>query len=540
FLESRPDIFSMRINSRIKRMGGPNHRPFTKRDTWCETDEGRFYVTVWAGAKNRVWFGLDKSLWGTHGYLVTDTFIDSSWELHQVTLQLADDFAERIEKISKPLPHKVTRPVVDSSDNPAKSSRPEFSPETAPIKSGYGRIIATLIGPEGLIPAEEVTYGKHGFTTISTLSYASGLWYRDMPVEYPHRIRAQGYDYASDWQDLSVLDGQITYVTITATPTIVDIDSSNLSPTLNAAALVLELQLNRSTPVEEENDRPHPRYQTDDSGWDQAPMLMSFIRRYQFKKTNGINRLSQYFNPTEPFSEIAFSRFGYRAVLRTAARQKPLQGSASSHPSGRKYFDPITLKSPWKYLKGDGQTLLKKLQDGDVKPAIDGVLAFRAVGESDEGLPWVQGVLMPLEQEELALAVKARMQSTADDSVPNLDNVAKKDYANKMTDLEQAKESTQAEKLKALIGEDNYKLFENDKQRQWFANNGSWYNSQMKVFSDDHGYILTRQHKLADGSDYVLYLWSNSRDQMKPDTRIVFKAGKDNTDLGVIRLPSYQ
>ena len=131
------------------------------------------------------------------------------------------------------------------------------------------------------------------------------------------------------------------------------------------------------------------------------------------------------------------------------------------------------------------------------------------------------------------------MESTVDGAIPDLDSIATDTYADMFAELEETEESERAAKLKALIGEETFELFENDKPRIWFANNGSWYNSSMKIFTDNHGYMLTRQ-QLEEGKSYVLYLWSNSRDQMAPDKRVVFKAGKENTDLGVIRLPSYR
>jgi hypothetical protein len=52
--------------------------------------------------------------------------------------------------------------------------------------------------------------------------------------------------------------------------------------------------------------------------------------------------------------------------------------------------------------------------------------------------------------------------------------------------------------------------------------------------------VVTGSLKLEPGRVYVLYLWSNSRNELHPDARVVFKAAEGVTDLGAIRMPSYR
>jgi hypothetical protein len=67
---------------------------------------------------------------------------------------------------------------------------------------------------------------------------------------------------------------------------------------------------------------------------------------------------------------------------------------------------------------------------------------------------------------------------------------------------------------------------------------GAWYNTSQKLNSNHAGYMCSDQMLVA-GKHYVLYLWSNSRDELQPDRRIDFIAGEGMTDLGVVTLPGY-
>jgi hypothetical protein len=60
------------------------------------------------------------------------------------------------------------------------------------------------------------------------------------------------------------------------------------------------------------------------------------------------------------------------------------------------------------------------------------------------------------------------------------------------------------------------------------------------VNTDEHGYGWSEDAGLEPGKLYVLYLWSQSCNDLQPDRRIVFKATEGVTDLGVIALPSYK
>ncbi|MDC1142476.1 hypothetical protein OAU50_05250 [Planctomycetota bacterium] len=510
------------------------------------TDDGRFYFEVWAGAKNTVRFNLEESFWGTKEVVVTDTFIDSRWELYQVTLTLPDEFTTHVEKLNE---YKLKTPGNrPEPTNPAKSKpvKPDYHPETAPIRSGLGRVIISIDGPSTLQPEAMNVYDK--YKKKRSCKRAHGIWYFVGKAQDRTQIRAVGGSYQSEWQDVTLQDGQVTYASITANTGTITLNTSALPPTLNAAVNMVELQINSEKIVKRDPDTPHPNLATarkTDSPWNNPPIGTDFLRRYRFARDKNLYGTSLLYNPHRAFVGPEIKWYGYRTVLRTTARRRTRSGAAMYGADGRTPFDPITLKAEWKYVDGDASTLVQSLQNAEISPFITELLALRVVGDNQEGLPWTQGVLLPLEDDSLAQSVRTRMQNTPDGETPNLDaknldKISALEYAAGLAGLEDVEDTKEDAALKALIGESNYNAFNTSEQRHWFAKHGSWYDTSAKVFSDEHGYVLTRQHKLDEGEAYVLYLWSQSRDQLKPDKRIVFKATKDNTDLGVIRLPSYQ
>ena len=143
---------------------------------------------------------------------------------------------------------------------------------------------------------------------------------------------------------------------------------------------------------------------------------------------------------------------------------------------------------------GETQTELSWKSLGPAASSTTGFLA-RCVGDFGEGLPWVEGCLVSAKQDLAALR-----------GLP----------------LERKDES-------------------HDGRLQVKPYN-SWHNPQSHYHGDDEGYFVVpadRAKVMTAGENYVLYLWSRSRDPNQPDRRIVFRAQQGWTDLGVIRLASY-
>ncbi|MEE9312246.1 MAG: hypothetical protein V3V10_07505, partial [Planctomycetota bacterium] len=228
--------------------------------------------------------------------------------------------------------------------------------------------------------------------------------------------------------------------------------------------------------------------------------------------------------------------FSSRTKIVTACQRNrniPRRWVEIPRASGREDNQHMYVYSDWIDIEGDRELMLASLESGALSPEISGLLALRAVGESGEGLPWVQGVLVDWDDDGVAQEVRAK---TADKSPEMLVELAD-EHRETMNELAL---NFDAKKLRETIGYEAFDWFDTDAQRMWFGRHGAWYDTGRKVYSDEHGYVLTRQHELKAGDKYVLYLWSNSRDDQAPDRRIVFEAGKENADLGVIKLPSYK
>lgn len=100
-------------------------------------------------------------------------------------------------------------------------------------------------------------------------------------------------------------------------------------------------------------------------------------------------------------------------------------------------------------------------------------------------------------------------------------------------------EKADAEFMREHVGEEFLKLTSEPDDLDYYARRGAWYDSHRRLKSDSKGYLLARGFRLTEGRVYVLYLWSNSRDDLKPDARVVFRAEGELTDLGAILLPTY-
>ena len=219
-----------------------------------------------------------------------------------------------------------------------------------------------------------------------------------------------------------------------------------------------------------------------------------------------------------------------RVHLRGVAHsRRPRSGGLDKSPDGRDQFTPITLNGTWRKHEGDAAALLR---GGNIQPRLDNAFCLRAVGDQGEGLPWVAGVIFEYAHDQTAQQVR---QVLARHDL----RIEPQDYAAYAAALAAAEAAPTETGLRELLGA-AYDRFETDRQRLWFARQGAWYGQGNRAFGDEHGYIATQKLKLEPGKVYVLYLWSQSRDDNRPDARVVFKAAQGVTDLGAIALPSYR
>ncbi|HGY93049.1 MAG TPA: hypothetical protein ENK43_17935 [Planctomycetes bacterium] len=180
-------------------------------------------------------------------------------------------------------------------------------------------------------------------------------------------------------------------------------------------------------------------------------------------------------------------------------------------------------------------------------------ITFRCVGVLSEGLPWVEASVVPYDDEASARAMREilwrrRVLGQPAPTIAGLDEPPEEEAENSpdperlariRTGVRRLLDGLNADDLRRKSGRDLADAFPDPRQLRRFLENGSWYDAWNRLRTDDRGFVLAKAPYLAPGRHYVLYLWSKSRDALKPDRRLVFQAHPGFTDLGVISLPSY-
>lgn len=514
------------------------------------TDDGRYWVRVFAGADNTVTFPLG-ALWGRDSYVVTDTFTDARWDEATVTLETVADFADQVAQLEKRKADPPGGKVMIAAETYIEFTRPPepYDPLTAPVRAHEQRLVIRVSA--NFEPNVEISYdGKVARGVFQrTGDLFSAYFNKDGPAWF--RI-SDGAMFATPWERVPELaPGAVTELARTASAEILSLTCEGLSPTLRAFAHTVDFDLGLSKPAppppvedpritedavddisEDPTDKPRepapnpnlidPRMQGPASG----RVFRKVVLHQQGGETRGELRLGPDSLSGIGADETLTTRVHLRGV---AHFRRPQRGSLDKSADGRDQFTPLTLNGNWTRHEGSAAALIR---GGTIQPQIDNAFCLRAIGDQGEGLPWVAGVVFEHEHDDTARQVR-QVLARADIEIQPEDRKA---YANL---LKQAEAAPQEDALRALLGS-HYDRFETDAQRLWFARHGAWYSARNQAHSDEHGYIATQALKLEPGKVYVLYLWSQSRDQTRPDARIVFKAGPGLTDLGAIRLPSYR
>ena len=164
-----------------------------------------------------------------------------------------------------------------------------------------------------------------------------------------------------------------------------------------------------------------------------------------------------------------------------------------------------------------------KLGDAGEAP----LLVFRCIGHQGEALPWVEASLLDYDDDVLARRMlDCDLGLAKGEKRPGLGDLADGREEMRLLDLTQLSD----------IARRHYPSLD---AQERFWRQGAWYDTHSRHNSDSEGYVLSRE-QLEPGEVYVLYLWSNSRDDLRPDRRFVFRATTGVNDLGAISLPSYR
>jgi len=516
------------------------------------TDNGRYYVRVWAGAENTVSFPLG-TLWGMDYYTVANAFTETIWEETKVTLPTVADFADQVADTPKRKADPPGGRQIIAADEYNEFTRPpeDYDPLTAPLKPAEQRLVVRV--QANFEPRVEISYD--GKSPRGQFNLANRLWYSYFNNQKPAWFRVtDGVFFTSPWERVPDLaPGVVTEIERSFSAALVTVTCGGLSPTLQAFAHTVDFDIGLTKPrvetppgelpriiedtdIEEgdptdmptENLAPNPNIKRNEKP-EGGRVLRKIFMRQKGDVTSGELRFGRDSLVEIQADDTLTTRVHLRGVSRYARESN---GNARFTPDARDQFTPITLNGRWLRHEGDAATLLR---GGTIQPHLDDAFCLRVIGNQGEGLPWVTGLVFEYANDEVAQQVRQILARR-----PAYPEIAVSNAATYKASLEQLEAYPDQIGMRELIGDSNYELFETDAQRLWFARNGAWYSAQQTCCSDEHGYIATQGTRLEPGKVYVLYLWSQSRNDIHPDNRIVFKAGQGVTDLGAISLPSYR
>jgi len=181
--------------------------------------------------------------------------------------------------------------------------------------------------------------------------------------------------------------------------------------------------------------------------------------------------------------------------------------------TSRAFFRPIALDA----------------EDGEIRGTF-----FRVLDADGQRIPFAEAVIMPLEEDEIASQMR-ELEVRLDEAV---NRPVAPEYApwrgNLMANL--TPESTD-EEVREAIGDEAWDALEKNEFRRRYARFSAWYDSFKRMDGDADGYVIAPHVRLEAGKRYVLYVWGSSRDDLKPDLRLVVEGQGSVTDFGVIQLP---
>lgn len=156
------------------------------------------------------------------------------------------------------------------------------------------------------------------------------------------------------------------------------------------------------------------------------------------------------------------------------------------------------------------------------------------VGDGSPAL-FVEASPIPLDDDEVAAAMRElEGELTKEGKRPAAPESVIEEAQELLVDLNEY--STDNE-LRTALGGDCYRSLQKREFRLRYARYGAWYDSHRRMDGDESGYVIAPHVRLEKDKLYALYIWGPSRDDLKPDLRVVVRGQGESTDLGVIRLP---
>lgn len=177
-------------------------------------------------------------------------------------------------------------------------------------------------------------------------------------------------------------------------------------------------------------------------------------------------------------------------------------------------------------LNAEQRERLSKDKECDVAVSLPG-LWFRVTAGDAPLQAYAEAVVHSLEEDTLARKMLEH-ESTLGDKRPGPAAIS-----GAMRNVALNTEATEKE-IAAVLGPQWAGLYPDAEMQRRLARYGTWYNTERTLRSDEAGFVHGLGLNLEAGKRYVLYVWLHSRDDLKPDLRIVFEAQEMTTDLGLL------
>lgn len=460
--------------------GGGGYREFK-----TATDGGRYYVPVIAGIENTVSFGFTEA-WGTDKREFVNLFTGPEWDSYPVTLELVHDFDQLTAEWNE----------IGTADPGARSLlnwvEQRLNPPAIDDPSAVAncRLVLELEAPAGVSPVYAVAGPGDAWELSRLMTRRQGLYYVDA-------LAGQTVWFGFRYQDKLVGD-----------------------PESHTFGEDPELRVHRikRNPVARMVATP---------AWDHSPTLQAcVIETVLGISVRNMDKLDYW--------KLDLSKPEYPVFEALRAQLRDKDGAEDVRLDWRFNGDAAVTSSNEMDDRNTGE-FADALDRGDLRPPKLAGLVLRAIGPEQEGLPWVEASVVDYEQDERARRLRDVETALAGEGKrPKLGASFGEAFYSEI----QA-EKADAEFMRGHVGDEFLKLTSEPDDLDYYARCGAWYNSHRRLKSDSKGYMLARGFRLTEGRVYVLYLWSNSRNDLQPDARVVFKAEGDLTDLGAILLPTY-
>ncbi|MBP9892122.1 MAG: hypothetical protein KBG84_09465 [Planctomycetes bacterium] len=446
------------------------------------TDNGQWYVRVFAGGKGSIRFELDERLFGATVFQVNSDFTEPQWDNYVTAYNVPADFAAQMEQRK-----------LNGADDPGKRSlleppQPVREPDVYDISElpeGYQRLIVSVSAPCAVTPRFWVEHNisqpkdkNPGPRQVAgNFHQQLGRWWLDLApdsgieleIDSPQLLRPAG----KNRETIRLGESRIVEISRVIQASLLHVACP--APTLAALGT-------RVTAVCNGIGSPEGA-----AMWQPDGTLRLYVQR-----------------GAENFEGLGLAT----SLLLLSGQERRATG-------------------PLKVSFNDKQRQELALGGTTVSPAVTG-LVLRAVGPSLEGLPWVEATLMEFDQDVASKRLRKHWQGSAaemEECYGLLCKLAVKDVEPDHPD---------DVRLNELM-----EKMADPASRDWLRREGAWYNTHSRMQSSDHGYLCFDK-ALDPKKRYVLYLWSNSRSELMPDKRIDFVASEGVTDLGAVMLPTYK